>query len=290
MLRGGPVLALAVTAALAAPAAALAVPAAAQYLYERTLMSAADVRCHLFAPAVGRSLSAARMQAHDAALRAGETPDGVAALEARAQAKAAATPCNAPGLKLAAERLRTAYADYAKLQTLTFPGVRTSWKAERPYPAYHGPPRWGLVQTTVGQGGWMLFGVVNGQVALLDARRNVAPAASVRLVLRDPARLDQPYVDARRNDPAAQMPPLDVSQVFIARSRAPAPKSLWPAGAQNAVTYQFPAEALPALARLDPREMAAVELVYPSLKGDRVATSWIEVGDLAAARAFLDAR
>jgi hypothetical protein len=192
----------AVAACAVVPALAAAESAASQYLYERTLMGAADGRCHLFAPDVGRALAAARAQARNAALRAGDSSAAVAATERRALDKAASVDCRAPGLKLAADRLRTAFSDYAKLQVMSFPGARGRWRAERPYPGYHGAPRWGLVQVAAGQGGWVLFGVADRQVILLDARRDSAPAPIARIVFRNPAILSEPYVDLRRSDPA----------------------------------------------------------------------------------------
>jgi hypothetical protein len=51
----------------------------------------------------------------------------------------------------------------------------------------------------------------------------------------------------------------------------------------------FPQEAAKAMAALDPRESATVELVFPTRTGERVQTALIEVGDFAAGRAFLAA-
>ena len=271
-------------AGLAAPARA---SGASDLLYERTLMQAADARCHLFAADVGRALAASRDQARSAAVRAGDAPVAVADTQARAAARAASVDCRAPGLAMAAARVRAAYAGYARLQVLTFPGPQAMWRAERPYAGYHGPPRWGLVQVPLGQGGWVLFGQVDGAVTALDARRGAAPAAGARLFVRDPARLATPYIASSRRDLAAQAPPHEAARVFIADDRYAPPRSLWPAGATAATAYRFPATALQALAALDPREVATLELVYPSVKGERVVRAWIEVGDLAAARAFL---
>ena len=53
-----------------APAALLAANAADQ-LYERTLMSAADDRCRLFSPTISAALDASRAQARGATLRSG---------------------------------------------------------------------------------------------------------------------------------------------------------------------------------------------------------------------------
>ena len=267
-------------AVLAAPALARATSAASGLLYERALMSAAGARCALFTPAVARALEASRAQALGAALRAGDDAAATQATQARAQARAQAVDCRAPGLQTAAARVRTAFSDYAKLSVMRFPGLRSAWRAERPDPRLTGP-RWRLVQALPGTGGWMLFGVVDGRAALLDARRGAAPAAAARLKLRDPARLEQPFL--------AGAPPASVSRVFLAERRIAAVRALLPAGAASGALYPFPAEALSALARLDPRETAEVELVYPSAGPDRVATAPVEIGDFNAAEAFLAA-
>ena len=127
--------------------------------------------------------------------------------------------------------------------------------------------------------GWVLFGSVSGRLALLDARRGTRPAASARLRLRDPARLTAPFLGGP--------PPASIDRVFLASARGAAARALLPAGAGGGVLYVFPPEVLPALAGLDPREVAQVELVYPAAGRDRTDTARVEVGDLAAARAFL---
>ncbi|MDZ4370247.1 MAG: hypothetical protein U1C74_02340, partial [Phenylobacterium sp.] len=48
--------------------------------------------------------------------------------------------------------------------------------------------------------------------------------------------------------------------------------------------FRFPQTAAKALADLDPREAVAVEFLFA---GDRVRTAYVEVGDFAAGRAFL---
>ncbi len=273
-------LALISAAALPAMKADAAASSASGLLYERTLMSAAGRRCGLFAPGVASALDAAREQARGAALRAGDSLVSVAAVEARARTTAAAADCRAPGLQTAAARVRGAFADYAQLSVMRFPGARSAWRAERPDARLPGA-RWRLVQALPGTGGWMLFGSVSGRPGLLDARRGAVPAAAARLRLRDPARLDRPFLSGP--------PPASISQVFLASGRAPAARALLPAGATSAMLYPFPPQALEALARLDPREMAVVELVYPSRGPDKVVAAPLEVGDVAAARAFLAA-
>lgn len=244
----GLVISAAVAACAVAPVAASAASAASQYLYERTLMGAADGRCHLFTPDIGRALSAARAQARNAALRAGDGSAAVAATERRALAKAATVDCRSSGLRLAADRLRAAFADYAKLQVLSFPGVRAGWRAERPYPAYHGAPRWGLAQSVVGQGGWMVFGITGGQVTLLDARGDSAPAPIARIVFGIlqffPSLM---LICGEMTQPIRSPPPpflrpssLKAGPRRPARCCRPAPKPAWPTSFQQMLWRRWP--------------------------------------------------
>ncbi len=241
-------------------------------------MGAAGRRCGFFGPGVASALEASRSQARGAALRAGDPPAALDAVEGRAQARAAAADCHAPGLLTAADRVRTAYVDYAKLSVMRFPGPRSAWRAERPDPRLGGD-RWRLVQALPGTGGWMLFGSVSGRPALLDARQGAAPAATARLRLRDPARLDAPFLSGP--------PPAAMSRAILASGRGFAARALLPAGASRGVLYVFPQATLGALAGLDPRETAQAELVYPTAGRDRIEDAPLEIGDLAAALAFL---
>jgi hypothetical protein len=264
-----------------APGAVRAESAASGLLYERTLMGAAGVRCGLFTPQVLDALATAREQARGAALRAGDSPAAAAATQARALQRAGAVDCRSAGLQTAAGRVREAYASYARLMQMRFPGPRSAWLALRPAPGVKGP-RWAVVQALPGSGGWLLFGVADGRPALLDARRGAGPAASARLLLRDPGRLDRPFLQGP--------PPPSVSSAVLAAARSPAARTLWPAGATGATLYLFPQDLLGRLERLDPREVAAVELIYPAAGRDRVVAASLEIGDLRAAAAFAGVR
>jgi hypothetical protein len=272
-------IALATAAAATGAQAAGGRPSAAQGLfYERALMSRADARCHLFSRDIAAALASAREQARGAALRAGDSAAAVEATRGRALAKADAVDGRPRGRPPAAAPPRDAFASYAKLFFMRFPGPRSAWQAERPEPSRRGP-RWDLVEALPGTGGWLLFGTVGGAPALLDARRDAQPAATAWLVARDPARWAQPVL--------ADAPPAGASLTFVAESRAAAAVSLLPAGATRGTLYRFPAAALDALSALDPRETARVELAYPAAGRERTVSAPLEVGDLAAARAFL---
>ena len=98
----------------------------------------------------------------------------------------------------------------------------------------------------------------------------------VRLVTRDPALAPQPYLA-----PGGQ-PPAGAERVVAASG-----KTALDGG--TAWRIRFPGSAADALAALDPRENARLELLVSSPGGDRTVTTLIEAGDFAVGRAFLSA-
>ncbi|HWF76181.1 MAG TPA: hypothetical protein VN694_03305 [Caulobacteraceae bacterium] len=285
--------ALAATATLSLVAglagAAHAATPAANLFYERALMAAAGQACRLFAPDVSVALSAAKAQARGAALRSGADAAALSGLEAQADA-AGASGCRSPDILAAAVQVRSAFAGYAALSEMKFPGELSSWTASRP--ATDG---WRVVQRD--RFGWdvMLFGVAgHGPERPLIAAASFADGAqpyAARIVLRDTALTSGPYLDAREADIAgrlpidARMPPRSATRVFTAEATAPAGVLQAP-DMPGAVAFRFPAAAADALAGLDPREAVAVEFLFAGEHGDAVRTAYVEVGDFAAARAF----
>ena len=122
---GGVVLA----AALLAPA--LAQASAVDAYYERSVMTAANQRCGLFTPQLASALSSAQAQARGAALRSGATSTSLSQVEQRARGKVYTVACNSPDIAKAADRVRTAFDGYAKLQKMNFPGDTAGWLAVR---------------------------------------------------------------------------------------------------------------------------------------------------------------
>jgi hypothetical protein len=283
--------ALAAAAALSAAAAgpALSATPAANLFYERALMTAADQACRLFAPDVSAALAAAKAQARGAALRSGADTASLAGLEAQAST-AGAAGCRSPGVIAAAAQVRAAFAGYAALNEMRFPGELSSWSASRP--ATDG---WRAVQRD--RFGWdaMLFGVAgHGAERPLIAAASFADGAQpygARLVMRDASLTSGPYLDPRQADIAgrlpidARLPPRSASRVFAAEAMAPA-GVLQARDMPGAVAFRFPAAAADALAGLDPREAVAVEFLFAGDGGEGVRTAYAEVGDFAAARAF----
>lgn len=262
---------------LLAPAAQAA--GAESLLYERILMSRADARCGLFQPAVARALKASALQARGAALRAGAAVETTRAVERRAVAKAAATPCASPELASAAGRVRDAFEGWSRLSRLELEG---GWIAERMASA----GRWRLRQATT-------FGVDRAVLGLEGPAGRPAVAvtfadgrvpSAARLRLRDPAR------DPRPNLNGTRLPSPGSTRVLWAGATESAPETLAPAGAQAARLHRWPAGTAAALAALDPREAVAADFVFSDRHGsETIRTAVFQVGDVAAALAFLAA-
>ncbi len=291
--RTGLVVAL---AAASTPAVVHAAPAT-ELLYERTLMGEANLRCHLFAPQVAASLTAFTNQARGAAVRAGVAPGVIAGAEARAREKADAVPCASRDLTVAADRLKAAFQGYAQLYRMDFPGQFADWHADRPGGTPLRAPQWRLIQQASTGVRPTLFGLSQGLngaagspvLVVVSPRPETMGASTVRLVMRDPTKDTAPYIDLRRATLAARLPPRARDQMFLASSKAPAPRSLLPQEARGGAVFSFSGEALAAITALDFRDCIAVEFVYTSKEADRVETAWIEAGDFPAARTFLAA-
>ena len=260
-------------------------------VYERTVMSAADGRCGLFAAPIRAALEAARVQARGAALRAAVEPSNLAATEQRARSRAATVACDSPDLKLAADRVRQGFDGYAKLIRMDYPGDQARWRADRSSSV--SAARWRLAQDVRADGQHMVFGLAgregaNALTAVAAFSDGEAPYAA-RLVMRNDRATQGPFLDTR-GEPLARAPlrrrmsPLGAQTIFAAQARNPAGADLKPKDMAQGWAFRFPAEAAWALAALDPREAVAVDFLFPDDTSRRV---YVEVGDFAAGRAFL---
>lgn len=260
--------------------------------YERTVMTLADARCGLFSAGVGAALAAAQAQARGAALRAGVEGRILAEVERRAQSKVLGTSCASPDLGLAASRVRHAFEGYAKLIRMDYPGDHAVWRADRSSSVK--AARWRLAQDThslprmvFGLAGWTGS---NALMAVAQFPEAGAPYAA-RLVMRDPDQTSGPFLNAKgaalaEIPLARRMPSTGPQKTFPADARSVAGRDLLAADMTGGWAFRFPAEAARALAALDPREAVAVEFLFSNDQARRV---YVEVGDFAAGRAFLQA-
>lgn len=274
-------------AVLAVPTALLAANAADQ-LYERTLMTAADGRCRLFTPLVSSALDVTRAQARGAVLRSGASEQQVRALEQRARAKAAGAACNSKDLTTAAARVKTAFDGYLNMVSMTYPGDVASWKADRS--VSETIPVWRLSQASTFGPDRMMFGLAGRAKAVTAVAtfQNGQRPYAARIIVRDTRRTFGPYIErnAGRNL-AAKVAPRNASLVFNAESREDAAPSLLPVGAKSGMTFRFPTAVADAMSQLDPREAVTVEFAFPGRGAEQTRKAYVEVGDFAAGRAFL---
>jgi hypothetical protein len=283
--------------ALVAFAPASAFASVVDVFYERAVMAAADERCRLFTPDIASALAAGQVQARGAALRSGVTPAVLDETAARARAAAYSTACNSRDITIAAGRVRDAFAPYSRQQKEYYPGEIAGWTAER---SVARAPVWTLSQPVTFGADRLTFGLAGqsgrqAMLAVVDFADGAQPYTA-RLIVRDPARARQPYLDRRQADSRGRLPlaartaPRGTTLTYLAEAKEAADPRLAPANARDAIAFRFPAEAATAIAALDPREAIEIEFAFAGRNGDVVRRAFVEVGDFAAGRAFLAIR
>lgn len=262
----------------AAVALTAGVAQAADPHYDRAFMLAADARCGLFAPPVRAALASATMQARGAQLRGGATAVQAAETARRARARAATVACAHPELKLVAGRVDQAFAGWSRTPRMEFPGLTAGWSVDR---TAFAAPRWNLAQTSVVGASPVTVGRAWGRPGLSVTVSFVGKPrpVSARIVMRDAARFPHPWIGDRPTlAPEAQR------RAAWAAGVTEAERGLLRPGAKSGEIWTFSEDAARLLAGLDPREAFAVEFVF---RDGSVASAPFEVGDLAAAEAFL---
>lgn len=275
MTRGARALVASAIAALTLGASSGAMAGSDQAWYDRTFVVAANARCQLFDAPTASALAVAAAQARSAALRAGADFAQVNATAARARSRAAAVSCSNPDLQTVRNRVRSAYAGWARMPRMGFEG----WHADR---YRRDGASWGLSQQSVTGRSPVTFGMVHnaGQLQLAAVVSFVGrprPVAA-RLVLRDPGKSQQPWLTGNGLVPVALR-----QSLWASGQRATDTNLLTPESTQGQ-TWLFPMDAATRLEALDSRESFAVEFLF---RDGTVATARFKAGDLAAGRAFL---
>lgn len=277
-LRRNAVAVLVAAGAALQPLTAWAGPAGA--FYDRSFVLAADARCGLFKPELAAALKAASLQARGAAARAGVPEAELAQTAARARDRAAGVDCAHPDLVVVRDRVGHAFAGWAATPRMSFPGQRADWSADR-YAAKG--VQWRFRQsTTLGQAALTLGqtsegGGLKAVVSFVGAPRPYA----ARIVMRDVGRSAQPWLGGPG---VADLPPESVRRAIFATASRSADAELLAKGRKAGDVWTFPLSAADDLARLDPRETVRIEFLF---RDDSTAAALIEIGDLAAAQAFV---
>lgn len=278
------ILAASVALVAVAPAAAQVSTAAAAFAERSALLRAAQ-RCLLLGPPELAALAAGAAQARSALLRSGETPAQIEILSAQAASAAAARPCHDPALRRLAERAEAGFAAWSRLPAMQFPGQVATWAATR----RPDPEGWYLRQ----QG---RFGAILG-VRAGDSGPVVAFAVPLTARSPEPAFGLLSFRDAARAPQSLIAVPARQGQGLAAVSASPAmARQVWAqdrtlivaADGRRLAILSFPIDAFEGVDALDPRE--AIEVRLGRAMGDAEARLYFEVGDLAAAQAFLAAQ
>jgi len=263
--------------------------------YEHTLMSAADARCHLFAPQLSTALNVAKALSRGAALRSGIDEQVLADTGARAERRAAIEPCNSADLATVADREKSGFEVFSRLQAVSYKGDFRTWWVKRQSSA--SGRVWNLYQPAEFGSDALTFGIAGSSgVSELITVAQFADGATpyvVRLVIRDKTRAARPYLDQRTARPGGKIPlsgrvtPRGATEAFLAEAKFAPDPLIRPANKNAAIGYRFPPAAARAIASLDPREAIEIEFIFSSGGNYQVRKAYIEVGDFAAGRAFL---
>ena len=270
--------AAAAVAVLASPAAADP-PSAQTALVERLGLLQLDERCRLLTPGARSAVQAGAIQARGALLRAGWTSARLGELETAVTAAARQRACADPRTQAAVADARTAFDQWARTNVMEFPGWSRAWVARR----VTGINGWRLSQTIDAR---TSFGIRESSGAqALSLVLSETNATGARLILRDRRRTNAEALDLtsriayglEAGAPAASA----ITRTYPSTRRI----ERRPGGITQTV-FSFPDAAFDAMLALDPRESVVIELL-----GARTTQRiLVEVGDIAAARAFLTLR
>jgi hypothetical protein len=272
-----------VTAVLLSIAAPAAAAGADSMFAERSALLAADRRCALFTPQMRQALEASTFQARGVLLRAGWTAARADALSRGAAREVSARRCDDPVLLKAASDARFGFSGWTRLMGMTFPGGERTWSARRA-----ADPQGFYIRQDIPTPRPAVFGVRregNGGSLMLVMALNPGEAApsTARLSFRDTARAPRSIADT----------PGRLGHGLASLTASPATARVTHAQARaietgekgaRAVVFTFPDAALYTMKGLDPREAMTI-----TLEGRQTITLLVEVGDIAAAHAFLAA-
>jgi hypothetical protein len=276
-------LAAALSATLSTAAHATEGPDARQAYVERRGLIETDTRCNLLGADIRAALNVGAMQARGSLLRAGWTSAQVRGLEQSVVQAASQRACNDTRTVQAAADARRAFSPWLAAGYMEFPGWRRAWLARRGV-----SDGWRLSQAIdaprAAVYGVRQQGAAQRLTLVITLERGETAPASTQLVLRDVSRA------------ALREVALPQRVAYGIQAGAPAPGAAMTipstrtierlSGGRSQAVFTFPDNAFATMLQLDPRE--AVELRVQS--GRSVQRLYVEVGDIAAARAFVALR
>lgn len=275
-------LAAALTAFFAAAASAQAGPNAREAYVERRGLIEIDNQCRLLDRSIRDALEIGLAQARGSLLREGWSTAQVRQLEQSVVGAAQSRRCDDPRSRQSVADANRSFASWANAATMQFPGWQRGWTARR---AHEGWRISQMIDAPIAA----TFGVRQQASAqrltlTLPVARGAAAPTSARLVMRDQARARATEISLPQRVAyglAAGEAPAHAQQTI------PATRSIERVDAnRNQAVFTFPDDAFRDLLALDPRETVAIEVQT----GHVTQRLLVEVGDIAAARAFLTLR
>jgi hypothetical protein len=267
---------------LTATAASAQAPNARAAYVERRGLIEADGRCQLFARDVRAALEAGAGQARGTLLRAGWSRAQLGELEQAVAAAASARRCDDPRTLTAATDARAAFGIWTRANEVAFEGWARIWRARR----VAGADGWRLRQEIAAplpaSFGVRELGAARGLVLIAPSARGAPAPSSARLIMRDAARTAAPEIALQQlvsHGLDAGAPAPGRGQLAFPSTRS---SENGERGARLTV-FAFPDAAFANLLALDPRESVEILVQTPG----RSHRLLVEVGDIAAARAFL---
>jgi hypothetical protein len=275
---------LAATLSLAMTAAASASdpPNARETYVERRGLIEIDTRCRLLRADLRAALNVSMAQSRGALLREGWTNAQVRSLDQTVASAARNRACNDARTVQAAADAQRAFMRWINAGSMEFPGWERTWLARR-----GSADGWRLSQAIEAPVA-SVFGVRDREgsqrlALIVQVARGGAAPASAQLVMRNPR-------NAMREVPLTQR----VAYGLQAGAPAPGQSASVPStrsmerlgGGRSQIVFTFPDTAFRDLLALDPRETVEIRVN----DGRRTQSLYVEVGDIAAARAFLTLR
>jgi hypothetical protein len=276
-------LAAALSASLCAAAHATEGPDARQAYVERRGLIETDARCNLLGADIRAALNVGAMQARGSLLRAGWTSTQVRGLEQSVVQAAAQRPCNDARTLQSAAEARRAFTPWLSAGYMEFPGWQRTWLARRG-----------------ASDGWRLSQAIDAPRAAVFGVRQQGAAQRLTLVITldrgETAPMSAQLVQRDVSRAAMREIALPQRVAYGIQAGAPLPSAAMAipsartierlSDGRSQVAFTFPDNAFAALLQLDPRE--AIELRIQD--GRSIQSMYVEVGDIAAARAFVRLR
>ena len=250
-----------------------------QFVERRGLLEA-DAQCRLFTPDIRSALGVGLAQARGALLRSGWTSARLRELETAAVNAARSRACNDSRTASAAADARRAFTSWINVGIMEFPGWDRSWRARRVVD----DNGWRLSQTidapVLAQFGVRQRGELQRLTLAIPLTRGDNGPTTAQLILRDPARgsVREVALPQRISEGIEAGLPAPMMSTSVPSSR-----TVERVEGQQLAIFTFPDTAFRQLVMLDPRESVEIRLQ----NGRASQRLFVEVGDIAAARAFL---